>query len=56
MWWSNLFAGMSPANFFNFSFLPKYLSFFVQGLEYTLLLSLYRSHLARKSHFSSFRG
>ena len=40
MWWSNLFAGMSPANFFNFSFLPKYLSFFVQGLEYTLLLSI----------------
>ena len=46
MWWSNLFAGMSPANFFNFSFLPKYLSFFVQGLEYTLLLSVISVGLA----------
>lgn len=35
-----LFDGMSPSNFFNFSFLPKYLSFFVQGVEYTLLLSV----------------
>ena len=50
MWWSNLFAGMSPANFFNFSFLPKYLSFFVQGLEYTLLLSIiwYRAAIRRQ--------
>ena len=40
MWWSNLFKNMSPANFFNFSFLPKYASFFVQGVEYTLLLSV----------------
>lgn len=46
MWWSDLFAGMSPANFFNFSFLPKYLSFFVQGLEYTLLLSIISVGLA----------
>ena len=46
MWWSNLFAGMSPAHFFNFSFLPKYLSFFVQGLEYTLLLSIISVGLA----------
>lgn len=46
MWWSNLFAGMSPANFFNFSFLPKYLSFFMQGLEYTLLLSIISVGLA----------
>ena len=36
----DLFDGMSPSNFFNFSFLPKYLSFFVQGVEYTLLLSV----------------
>ena len=35
-----LFDGMSPSNFFNFSFLPTYLSFFVQGVEYTLLLSV----------------
>ncbi len=46
MWWSSLFEGMSPANFFNFSFLPKYLSFFVQGLEYTLLLSVISVALA----------
>ena len=38
MWWSNLFADMSPASFFNFSFLPKYAVFFRQGIEYTLLL------------------
>ena len=36
----NPFEGMSPSSFFNFSFLPKYLSFFVQGVEYTLLLSV----------------
>ena len=40
MWWSNLFAGMSPANFFNFSFLPKYGVAFVRGIEYTLLLAV----------------
>ena len=40
MWWSNLFTNMSPANFFNFSFLPKYASFFIRGVEYTLLLSV----------------
>ena len=39
-WWSSLFTNMSPANFFNFSFLPKYASFFIQGIEYTLLLSV----------------
>lgn len=39
-WWQSLFFGMSPAGFFNFSFLPKYLSFFWQGLVYTLLLSV----------------
>ena len=46
MWWSNLFVGMSPSNFFNFSFLPKYASFFVQGVEYTLLLSVVSVALA----------
>ena len=40
MWWSNLFADMSPASFFNFSFLPKYGLFFIQGIEYTLLLAV----------------
>lgn len=31
---------MSATNFFNFTFLPKYLSLFVQGVEYTLFLSV----------------
>ena len=44
MW--NPFEGLSPSNFFNFSFLPKYLSFFVQGVEYTLLLSIVSVALA----------
>ena len=38
--WSNLFAGMSPASFFNFSFLPKYGVYFLQALGYTLLLAV----------------
>ena len=40
MWWSNLFVDMNKANFFNFSFLPKYGTSFVRGLEYTLLLAV----------------
>lgn len=31
---------MSPTSFFNFSFMPKYYTMFLQGLVYTLLLSL----------------
>ena len=46
MWWSNLFKDMSPASFFNFSFLPKYGAFFVQGVEYTLLLAIVSVALA----------
>ncbi len=46
MWWSNLFTDMSPANFFNFSFLPKYGQFFIQGIEYTLLLAVVAVALA----------
>ncbi len=46
MWWSNLFADMSPASFFNFSFLPKYGAFFIQGIEYTLLLAVVSVALA----------
>ena len=46
MWWSNLFKDMSPASFFNFSFLPKYGVFFVQGVEYTLLLAIVSVSLA----------
>ena len=39
-WWSSLFEGMSNAHFLNFSFLPKYLSFFTEGVVYTLMLSV----------------
>ena len=46
MWWSNLFKGMSPASFFNFSFLPKYGQLFIQGVEYTLLLAIVSVALA----------
>lgn len=31
---------MSTTSFFNFTFLPKYWTMFVQGIEYTLLLSV----------------
>lgn len=31
---------MSPTSFFNFTFLPKYVSLFIQGVEYTLLISI----------------
>ena len=48
MWWSNLFKDMSPASFFNFSFLPKYGVFFVQGVEYTLLLAIVLALISRK--------
>jgi len=44
--WSSLFVDMSPANFFNFSFLPKYASFFLEGIAYTLLLSVVAVGLA----------
>lgn len=33
-------SGVSPTSFFNFTFLPEYTSLFVQGVEYTLLLSI----------------
>jgi hypothetical protein len=35
---SGLYA--QPHSFFNFSFLPKYLVYFGQGVLYTLLLSV----------------
>lgn len=44
--WSSLFVDMNAANFFNFSFLPKYASFFVEGIIYTLLLSIVAVALA----------
>ena len=45
-WWSGLFAGMSPASFVNFSFLPKYGVYFLQALGYTLLLAVVSVSLA----------
>ena len=38
--WSNLLYKMSPASFFNFSFLPKYGPYFLKGIGYTLLLAV----------------
>lgn len=35
-----LFTDPGPASFINFKFLPKYAFYFIQGVEYTLLLSL----------------
>lgn len=46
LWWKNLFVGMSPASFFNFSFLPKYGVYFLQALGYTLLLAVVSVALA----------
>ena len=40
MWFKSLFEGMSPASFFNFSFIPKYGTYLLQGLAYTLLLAV----------------
>ena len=40
MSWNDLFVNMDNTNFFNFSFLPKYGSAFVRGIEYTLLLAV----------------
>lgn len=37
---------MSTTSFFNFTFLPKYWTMFVQGIEYTLLLSVFAVLLA----------
>lgn len=34
------YAGLSPASFFNFKFLPKYGIYFIHGVEYTLLLAV----------------
>ena len=39
-WWQSLFVDMSSTNFFNFSFLPKYGYAVIQGVEYTLILSV----------------
>ena len=46
MWWNNLFENMSSTSFFNFSFLPAYAGYFLQGLAYTLLLAVVSVALA----------
>jgi len=46
MWWTNLFNDMSSTSFFNFSFLPAYAGYFLQGLAYTLLLAVVSVALA----------
>lgn len=40
MVWDNIFAGMSPASFFNFSFMDTYWKFFLLAVCYTLLLAV----------------
>ena len=39
-WWSQLFVDMNGTAFFNFKFLPKYGTMFVEGIEFTLLLAV----------------
>ena len=39
-WWQSLFVDMTASSFFNFSFLPKYGQAVIQGVEYTLILSV----------------
>ena len=39
-WWQSLFADMTASSFFNFSFLPKYGQAVIQGVEFTLILSV----------------
>ena len=37
---SSIFQNISPSSFFNFTFLPQYWQYFLQALEYTLLLAV----------------
>ena len=46
MWWTNLFENVSRTSFFNFSFLPAYGGYFLQGMAYTLLLAVVSVALA----------
>ena len=38
--WEGIFGGLSPASFFNFSFLGEYGVYILQALGYTLLLAV----------------
>ena len=46
MWWTKLFENVSRTSFFNFSFLPAYGGYFLQGMAYTLLLAVVSVALA----------
>ena len=46
MWWTNLFENVRRTSFFNFSFLPAYGGYFLQGMAYTLLLAVVSVALA----------
>ena len=39
-WWQSIFSQLPPESFFNFSFLPKYGKAMLQGVEYTLIISV----------------
>lgn len=44
--WDSIFANMSAASFFNFSFLDEYWKYILQALGYTLLLAVFSVLLA----------
>ena len=46
MWWTKLFENVSRTSFFNFSFLPAYGGYFLQGMAYSLLLAVVSVALA----------
>lgn len=44
--WEGIFGNMSPASFFNFSFLGEYGGYILQAIGYTLLLAVFSVALA----------
>ena len=44
-----MFTNPGPASFINFTFLPKYTFYFVQGVKYTLMLSCCGGAAGRES-------
>ena len=50
-----MFTNPGPASFINFTFLPKYTFYFVQGVKYTLMLSVVAVLLAAM-FFQAFEG
>lgn len=39
-WWQSLFVNMTPYDFFNFKFLPKYGAAMIHGVEYTVIIAV----------------